>query len=208
MAVFIALAVGAVSSAVGAQSGDATTDGDFAGETVEVVIPLAEGGEPNVGEVRRPGLTRTSRQPGFEPVNEPVAKVSRAPTGSSRAPRPTERVAGQHRDQCRAVGARPLGGAVRLRPAHAGAGQRHRRRHLCPHGVRRQRSRGPGQSFRAAHVRRHQRDGPRPHDPRGLRPVGIDVDAIFGFEGRGPVGLALQRGEIDIDYQTTSAYEA
>jgi tripartite-type tricarboxylate transporter receptor subunit TctC len=36
--------------------------------------------------------------------------------------------------------------------------------------------------------------------------LGTDVDAIFGFEGRGPVGLALQRGEIDIDYQTTSAY--
>jgi tripartite-type tricarboxylate transporter receptor subunit TctC len=34
----------------------------------------------------------------------------------------------------------------------------------------------------------------------------MDVSAIFGFEGRGPVNLALQRGEIDIDYQTTSAY--
>jgi tripartite-type tricarboxylate transporter receptor subunit TctC len=33
-----------------------------------------------------------------------------------------------------------------------------------------------------------------------------DIEAIFGFEGRGPVNLALQRGEIDIDYQTTSAY--
>jgi hypothetical protein len=32
------------------------------------------------------------------------------------------------------------------------------------------------------------------------------VEAIFGFEGRGPVNLALQRGEIDLDYQTTSAY--
>ncbi|KJK10741.1 hypothetical protein UB45_18310 [Terrabacter sp. 28] len=34
----------------------------------------------------------------------------------------------------------------------------------------------------------------------------MDVSAVFGFEGRGPVNLALQRGEIDIDYQTTSAY--
>lgn len=34
----------------------------------------------------------------------------------------------------------------------------------------------------------------------------MDVNAVFGFEGRGPVNLALQRGEIDIDYQTTSAY--
>ncbi len=36
----------------------------------------------------------------------------------------------------------------------------------------------------------------------------MDVEAIFGFEGRGPVNLALQRGEIDIDYSTTSAYPA
>lgn len=34
----------------------------------------------------------------------------------------------------------------------------------------------------------------------------MDVDGVFGFEGRGPVNLALQRGEIDIDYQTTSSY--
>lgn len=33
-----------------------------------------------------------------------------------------------------------------------------------------------------------------------------DVSAVFGFEGRGPVNLALQRGEIDIDYTTTSTY--
>ena len=35
-----------------------------------------------------------------------------------------------------------------------------------------------------------------------------DVESIFGFEGRGPVNLALQRGEVDLDYQTTSAYGA
>jgi tripartite-type tricarboxylate transporter receptor subunit TctC len=36
--------------------------------------------------------------------------------------------------------------------------------------------------------------------------LGADVRATFGFEGRGPVNLALQRGEVDIDYQTTSSY--
>src|SRR3712207_9279409 len=36
--------------------------------------------------------------------------------------------------------------------------------------------------------------------------LGADVESIFGFEGRGPVNLALQRGEVDLDYQTTSAY--
>lgn len=34
----------------------------------------------------------------------------------------------------------------------------------------------------------------------------VDLDATFGFEGRGPARLALERGEVNIDYQTTSAY--
>ncbi|WP_404287396.1 Bug family tripartite tricarboxylate transporter substrate binding protein [Glutamicibacter arilaitensis] len=34
----------------------------------------------------------------------------------------------------------------------------------------------------------------------------IDIDATFGFEGRGPARLALERGEVNLDYQTTSAY--
>lgn len=38
--------------------------------------------------------------------------------------------------------------------------------------------------------------------------LSADVDATFGFEGRGPVNLALQRGEVDLDYQTTSSYGA
>lgn len=34
----------------------------------------------------------------------------------------------------------------------------------------------------------------------------VEVDATFGFEGRGPARLALERGEVNVDYQTTSAY--
>jgi tripartite-type tricarboxylate transporter receptor subunit TctC len=34
----------------------------------------------------------------------------------------------------------------------------------------------------------------------------LPVKATFGFEGRGPVALALQRGELTIDHQTTSVY--
>lgn len=36
--------------------------------------------------------------------------------------------------------------------------------------------------------------------------LGVDTDATFGFEGRGPARLAFERGEINLDYQTTSAY--
>ena len=37
--------------------------------------------------------------------------------------------------------------------------------------------------------------------------LGVDVQATFGFEGRGPARLAVERGETNIDYQTTSAYK-
>lgn len=36
--------------------------------------------------------------------------------------------------------------------------------------------------------------------------LGLDVKATFGFEGRGPARLALERGEVNIDYQTSSGY--
>lgn len=41
---------------------------------------------------------------------------------------------------------------------------------------------------------------------QALDVLGIDIDATFGFEGRGPARLALERGETTLDYQTTSAY--
>jgi tripartite-type tricarboxylate transporter receptor subunit TctC len=36
--------------------------------------------------------------------------------------------------------------------------------------------------------------------------LGLDVKAIFGFRGRGAGRLAFERGEVLIDYQTSSAY--
>lgn len=36
----------------------------------------------------------------------------------------------------------------------------------------------------------------------------MNVKATFGFEGRGPARLALERGEVTLDYQTTSAYQS
>jgi tripartite-type tricarboxylate transporter receptor subunit TctC len=36
----------------------------------------------------------------------------------------------------------------------------------------------------------------------------VEIDATFGFEGRGPARLALERGEVNLDYQTTSAYKS
>lgn len=36
--------------------------------------------------------------------------------------------------------------------------------------------------------------------------LGIKVDGVFGFEGRGPTRLAVQRNETQLDFQTTSTY--
>ncbi len=36
--------------------------------------------------------------------------------------------------------------------------------------------------------------------------LGLDVDAVFGMKGRGAGRLAFERGEVNIDYQTSSAF--
>lgn len=40
----------------------------------------------------------------------------------------------------------------------------------------------------------------------GFRLMGLDVRHVFGFQGRGDGRLAFERGEVNIDYQTSSAY--
>lgn len=40
----------------------------------------------------------------------------------------------------------------------------------------------------------------------GFRLMGLDVKHVFGFKGRGDGRLAFERGETNIDYQTSSAY--
>jgi tripartite-type tricarboxylate transporter receptor subunit TctC len=210
MAVFTVLAVVAAVFGGGLLSRTATTsDGDFAGETVEVVIPLAEGGGTDtwarfVGQ----GLTRAlPGRPGFAPVNdaggEGIAGTNRffvsaeadgthllVSTATSVVPWLLGRSEVQYDfDDLTPVLANGTGAVVYAR---TGAGVS-----------------GPQDLVNRA----------VPLKFGGISATGLDlttlvafdlldtdVDAIFGFEGRGPVGLALQRGEVDIDYQTTSAY--
>ncbi|NBT33075.1 MAG: tricarboxylate transporter [Rhodobacteraceae bacterium] len=40
----------------------------------------------------------------------------------------------------------------------------------------------------------------------GFKLMGFDVQHVFGFKGRGDGRLAFERGEVNIDYQTSSAY--
>lgn len=39
-----------------------------------------------------------------------------------------------------------------------------------------------------------------------LEALGVPVRGVFGMEGRGPSRLAVQRGETDLDFQTTASY--
>jgi tripartite-type tricarboxylate transporter receptor subunit TctC len=40
----------------------------------------------------------------------------------------------------------------------------------------------------------------------GFKQMGLDVQHVFGFKGRGDGRLAFERGETNIDYQTSSSY--
>ncbi|UAL29429.1 hypothetical protein K8W59_16975 [Nocardioides rotundus] len=187
----------------------ATEDGDYAGETVEFMIPLAEGGGTDTwarfigNELSRavPG------RPGFAPVNEdggegilgtnqyvasaePDGTEVLVSTATTVVPYLLEMSAVQYDfADLRPIAANGTGAVVYAR---TGAG---------------------------VDSVRDLVDRDRPLRFGGIAAtsldvttlmafdlLGMDVDAIFGFEGRGPVNLALQRGEIDIDYQTTSSY--
>lgn len=186
-----------------------TTDGDYAGETVEMIIPLAEGGGTDTW-ARFVGteLTRSMPgEPGFSPVNdgggEGISATNRFATAAepdgtevlvSTATTVVPWVLGRSEvtydfNRLTPVLANGTGGVIYAR-ADAGVS-------------------GPADLI----------DRSTPLTFGGISATGLDlttlvafdlldadVEAIFGFEGRGPVNLALQRGEIDIDYQTTSAY--
>jgi tripartite-type tricarboxylate transporter receptor subunit TctC len=210
MAVFTVLAVVAALFGGGLLSRAATTtDGDYAGETVDVVIPFGEGGGTDTwGRFVGQGLTRAlPGHPGFAPVNdvggEGIAGTNRfaaqaeadgthilVSTATSVVPWLLGRSAVEYDfAELTPVLANGTGGVLYGR---AGAGIT-----------------GPQDlADRAAPVRFG-----------GISPTGLDlmallafemldadVEALFGFESRGQVALAVQRGEVDVDYQTTSAY--
>lgn len=186
-----------------------TTDGDYAGETVRFLIPLAEGGGTDTW-ARFVGteLTRSMPgRPGFAPENEAGGEGI---TGTNRFV-----------TSARADGTELLVGTATT---------------VVPYLLRRTAVRydftelvpilanGTGavvyvRSDAGVKSVADLAARPTPLAFGGITATGLDlttllafdlleikVAATFGFEGRGPVNLALQRGEIDIDYQTTSSY--
>ncbi|MFC5730466.1 MULTISPECIES: tripartite tricarboxylate transporter substrate-binding protein [Nocardioides] len=207
---FAALAVG-----VSVLGGDllnppaSTTDGDYSGETVEMMIPLAEGGGTDTW-ARFVGAELTEAvpgSPGLAPVNDDGGEgilgtnhfmtsaksdgtevlVS---TASTVVPYLLELPA-VHYDftELRPILANGTGAVVYAR---TGAGVR---------GVEDLVDRDKPLVFGGIAATSLDLTTLLAFDL-----LSADVEATFGFEGRGPVNLALQRGEVDIDYQTTSFY--
>lgn len=186
-----------------------TEDGNFSGETLEFLIPLASGGGTDTW-ARFIGTELTNYvpgRPGFAPVNEPggegilgtnrFARSAKTDgteilvgTASTVVPWVLGRSAVRYSfEDLKPVVVNGTGGVIYAR-AEAGVT-----------GV---------QDL----INRDQ-----PLEFGGISATGLDITTLvafdlleadvtstFGFEGRGPVNLALQRGEIDLDYQTTSAY--
>lgn len=210
MAAFVALAV--LTTVFGGgllRRPPSTSDGDWAGETIELVIPLAEGGGTDTwGRFVGQELARTvPGGPGFAPINDAGGEgiVGTNRFAATAAPD------GTHVLVSTATSVVPwiLGRAEVTYDFH----------HMVPVLAN-----GTGAVIYArtgAGVTgvRDLVDRQAPLRFGGISATGLDlttlvafdllgadVEAIFGFEGRGPVNLAVQRGEIDIDYSTTSAY--
>lgn len=206
--------LGAVTTVVGGGLLDppsSTEDGDFSGETIEFLIPLESGGGTDTW-ARFVGDELTNfvpGRPGFAPINEPggegisgtnrFARSAKADgtevlvgTASTVVPWVLGRSAVRYSfDELKPIVVNGTGGVIYAR-AEAGV-----------EGLKDLIGRDTPLEF------------------GGISATGLDittlvafdlleaeVTATFGFEGRGPVNLALQRGEIDLDYQTTSAYGA
>ncbi|WP_255372329.1 PrpF domain-containing protein [Glutamicibacter sp. 0426] len=212
VAAFAALGLGATLLGGGLLNPPATTaDGDYAGETLEMVIPLAEGGGTDTWArfVGQELVHDIPGQPGFAPINEAGGEGI---TGSNRfassaaddgtellvstattvVPWVLDRdVVRYSFDKLEPVLVNGTGGVIYAR-TDAGVD-----------GVK------------------DLVDRKKPLVFGGITATGLDlttlvafdlleadISATFGFEGRGPVNLALQRGEVDIDYSTTSSYHS
>lgn len=207
---FTALAVGV--SVVGGDllnPAASTTDGDYAGETVELMIPLAEGGGTDTwARFVATELTHAvPGSPGLAPVNddggegilgtnhfmssaEPDGTEVLVSTASTVVPYLLDLPAVRYDfNELRPILANGTGAVVYAR---TGAGVR---------GVEDLVDRGKPLVFGGIAATSLDLTTMLAFDL-----LSADVESTFGFEGRGPVNLALQRGEVDIDYQTTSSY--
>lgn len=207
---FTALAVGVTVFGGGLLAPAASTsDGDYAGETVEMMIPLAEGGGTDTWArfVAAELTADVPGEPGLAPVNDDGGEgivgtnhfmTSARPDGtewlvstaSTVVPYLLEMPAVRYDfTELRPILANGTGAVVYARTAAGVDGVADlvdRDQPLVFGGI-------AATSLDLTTL-------------LAFDLLSADVESTFGFEGRGPVNLALQRGEVDIDYQTTSSY--
>lgn len=186
-----------------------TEDGDYAGETLKILIPLAEGGGTDTWArfIGSELVHKIPGTPGFAPTNESGGEGI---TGSNRfitsaktdgtellvstattvVPWILQRKAVKYSfDRLTPILVNGTGGVIYARAAAGVKGisdLRNRRKPLVFGGIS---ATGLDLTTLVA-----------------FDLLEAETTATFGFEGRGPVNLALQRGEVDIDYTTTSSY--
>lgn len=186
-----------------------TTDGDYAGETVELMIPLAEGGGTDTWArfVTTELTHEVPGSPGLAPVNDDGGEgiLGTNHFMSSARTDGTEVLVSTASTVVPFLLDMP---AVRYDFAHL--------KPILANGT------GAVVYARTAAGVRTPRDLVDRDEPLAFGGIAAtsldlttllafdlldaDVRSTFGFEGRGPVNLALQRGEVDIDYQTTASY--
>lgn len=204
-----ALALGAGAAAL-ALTGPASAQVSFEGETIEWIIPFSPGGgsdtwarfnapflskylpgNPTVVVVNEPGGGSTKGANLFAARAEPDGLTILGTSGSTQFPYllGDPRVRYEYKDW-RVVMAWPTGGVVYSTPELGLS--------------------GPGDiGMLEGEDLVYASQGATSLDLVPLlawRMMGLDVQHVFGFKGRGEGRLAFERGETNIDYQTSSAF--
>ncbi|AUG55513.1 tricarboxylate transporter [Thalassospira marina] len=185
-------------------------DADFSGDRVELIIPFGEGGgtdtwgrfwapyfsvflpgKPTVVVKNIPGGGSTSGANQFEARAKADGLTAIGTSGSTQFPYllRDKRVQYEMRDW-RVILASPTGGVVYVN---------------SDLGVK---SAADLNTLKDIHLR-YGSQGATSLDLVPLLAfelLGLDVDAVFGMKGRGAGRLAFERGEVNIDYQTSSAF--
>jgi tripartite-type tricarboxylate transporter receptor subunit TctC len=183
---------------------------DFSGKTVEWIIPFKEGGgsdkwarfyapmlsealpgKPTVVVKNVPGAGSTKGANDFQARAKPDGLTILGTSGSTQFPYllGDKRVKYQYQDW-NVVLASPTGGVVYVNPSL---------------GVKSASELGALKGTKLLY-------GSQGATSLDLVPLlafellGLDVEPVFGMKGRGDGRLAFERGEVNIDYQTTSAY--
>lgn len=208
--VFIAAALGAAATVVLGPSGPAAADVDFSGKTIEWIIPFSEGGgsdkwarfyapllsealpgKPTVVVKNMPGAGSTKGANFFAQRAEPDGLTILGTSGSTQFPYllGDRRVKFDYRDWT-VVLASATGGVAYLPPDLGAKWQRDKKSLLETRFI-------------------YGSQGATRLDLVPLlawEMLGLKVDPVFGIKGRGDGRLMFERGEANIDYQTSSAY--